>query len=801
MSSDLLTHRRGAELPHRDTPLSRRYLRVLESWIPTGLHYYEDWPVRPDCGHFLGGCHWYGMETAAGAFSFAVAASSPAYDPRRGGCSRDELRRMALRALRYLCFTHDTGPPECVRPATGLGRPENCGTKWGERGLGFFKESQCGRTTEKMALTALLLGDEVDDETWDMLTAIHQDYAARFGDMLPRNGVYRDTQMEENGWTACGLAAACLVLADSPRAADWERTARRWMFATATAPQDVVNRGPFGDEQTVSQLSVPHLTTLPDYMAENHGVVHPSYTASSVNFTGDLALLYALFGADLPPHALHNRQRVYDQLKPTVERHGAAHPVQGMDWPYLPTDPGICLHAAASVILRDPDGAHFERCALTALEQRQRGNGGRMYDPELAAICHGIQDPLVIRESIIAGPASAYLLHRLLGDGPRPTPPRQLERSLRGVTVYPHSGFAFHRHARGQTSFAWRNCIMALPLPLDGLYTVAPASGSFLGAVVVKGRPDSQDLVSVDVDAQEQGFAASLVVDRAQGTVRQEVLLASLPSGDMLSYERFSARTAITVERLEQGFLRLINERFEEVAGSCNGGLALHTPEGSEAFHGYVSAEADSDVVRTYDHPAWVNVDDRLGIAFSGTGQTVYHNRHYFSPWWAVADDLVLSRLEGRLRARADETLSQLSAMVCPGRSHTRMQAARYTRLNTRAHAAGLVARTHLAAAHFGPKRGRVTLSARRRDLTETPVFAGTTLIRAQSVAYPLLMEAGQALLRPALCHLRVDGELEITASDAGRAIATNSGSQRASVSVDGGPEAGLAPGQTMVLR
>ena len=800
MSSDLLTHRRCAELPTRETPLSRRYLRVLESWIPIGLHYYQDWPVRPDCGHFLGGCHWYGMETAAGAFAFAVAASSPAYDPRRGGCSRDELRRMALKALRYLCFTHDTGPADCVRPATGLGRPENCGTKWGERGLGFFKESQCGRTTERMALAALLLGDVVDGETWDMLAAVHEDYATRFGDMLPRNGVYRDTQMEENGWTACGLAAATLVLGNSPRAEDWARTTSRWMFATATAPQDVVNRGVFADGQTVSQLSVPHLTTLPDYMAENHGVVHPSYTASSVNFTGDLALLYALFGVDLPPHALHNRQRVYDQLKPTVERHGAAHPVQGMDWPYLPTDPGVCLHAAASVVLRDPDAAHFERCALTTLEQRQRGNGGRMYDPELAAICHGIQDPLVIRESIIAGPASAYLLHRLLGDGPRPTPPRQLEQSLRGTTVYPHSGFAFHRHARGQTSFAWRNCIMALPLPLDGLYTVAPASGSFLGTIAVKGRPDSQDLVSVDVDDQEQGFAASLVVDRAQGTVRQEVLFASLPSGEALSFERFTARTALTVVRLDQGFLRLINEQFEEMEGTCNGSLCLHTPEGFEVFRGYVSADENSDLVRAYDHPAWVNVDDRLGIAFSGTGQTVYHNRHHFSPWWAVADDLLLSRVEGPYRARADEALGQLSALVCPGRSHGRMHEAHYIQLNTRARAAGLIARRHLAAAHFSPRRARVTLTARRRDLTEIPVFAGTTLIRAQSVAYPLHMEAGQAVLRPALCHLEVKGQLEITASDTGQVIAHNGGKHRSSVSVGGDPAVGVGPGRTAVL-
>ena len=67
------------------------------------------------------------------------------------------------------------------------------------------------------------------EETWDMLAAVHEDYAARFGDMGPRNGVYRDTQMEENGWTSCGLASVSLVLENAPRAADWARNARRWI--------------------------------------------------------------------------------------------------------------------------------------------------------------------------------------------------------------------------------------------------------------------------------------------------------------------------------------------------------------------------------------------------------------------------------------------------------------------------------------------------------------------------------------------------------------------------------------------
>lgn len=119
MSSDILTDRRQAVLRQRETPLSRRYLRVLEQWMPVGLEYFADWPDRPNCGHFLGGCHWYGIEMIAGALTFALAASSTEYDESAGGCSRDELRRIALKGIRYLCFTHDTGPADCVRIRPG----------------------------------------------------------------------------------------------------------------------------------------------------------------------------------------------------------------------------------------------------------------------------------------------------------------------------------------------------------------------------------------------------------------------------------------------------------------------------------------------------------------------------------------------------------------------------------------------------------------------------------------------------------------------------------------------------------
>ena len=786
MTPKILNSKRNAVLLSKENPMSRRYLRILEKWVPTGVRYFEEWPDRPNCGHFLGGVHWYGIETIAGAVTFAAAASSPEYNPKVGGCSRIELKRMALKALRYLCFTHDSGPADCIRPSTGMGKPEICGTKWGERGQGFFRESQCGTTVSGMAIVALLLGKLVDDETWRLLVNVHKDYAERFGTMAPKSGVYTNTQMEENGWTSCGLASVELILRNSPKNATWAHTARRWMFSTATTQQDTKNHGMIDDQHSVQQMTGQIFTTLPDYMAENHGMVHPSYTASAVHFMGYLGVIYGIFGQDAPPHASFNREPIYDQLKLTTDRTGSLHPVQGMDWPYLFTDPGTGTHGAAAVMLGDREAAALERVALKTLEDRQDSNNGRMIDEEVASKAHGPQDPISIRECIVAGPAYSYLLHRILGNGPKPASDRELESSQKGVRSYPHSGFVFHRHRTGQTSFSWRNNIMALPLNKDGIQTVAPASDSFLAKFTIRDRPDSQEEVSIHVDEQNDGFAAALVMDRAQGSVRQEILFAGLPDGISLSSERLSASQNLTVRQVEQGFLRIVNENFSAMKGNCDGQRSIYSPEGSERFKGFISIDPSSDVVRTYDQPGWINVDNRLGLVFSGPGKTVYHNRHFFNPWRAVADDLTLSRIEKPFRVKAGGQIARLDALIAPDRTARKTAELSPGLLNGPKSSVAFLTQGYLVAANFSTRPRQLAFDLNRSKNQEIPVFKGTCSLSSRSVAYGMQLRSGEATLRSAILWLTSEGTLRITGTETGEVLVENAGRKKTIVTILG---------------
>ncbi|MDA0748398.1 MAG: hypothetical protein O2954_17915, partial [bacterium] len=711
-----------AHLPAEENALSRRYLRIIEKWVHVGVEYFQRWPERPNCGHFFGGVHAYGLESFSPAEAFAFASTSSEFDEKAAGVSKDELREMAIQAVRYLCFTHDSGPAECVRPSVGFGREKFLGTKWGERGQGFFRESQCGHAVAGLARICLLLRDWVDDETWMMVARVQEDYAERFGSMEPKSGVYRDTQMEENFWTSHGLSACYLFLSRHEKAAAWEAMTRRWMYSTCSAPQDTKDFGLVGAE-TASDLAFKTFTSLPDYWAENHGMVHPSYTAAGVRALMAVGTQLKMWGRDLPPELFWNRRRIYENLKAMTDGAGYAQAVQGMDWHYLPAAGIDVPHAIASVFFDDPDAAALQLRGLENTERRQEGNGGRFYDREFAEKAHDQIDAMILRELHIRDVGQLYFMHRIFGPGADPAPQRELEARLMGVRTYPHAGFVHHRHARGQTSFSWRNSIMALPLTREGIYTISPCSDSWLGHPVVKNRPDSHRLNMVRVAVYDGGFAAAMTMDRCQESLRQQVLFASLPDGCVLSFERFVAQEDLVIQSLDQGFLQIANENFPLFAPNCCGVRTLYHPEGSTEYEGWFGDAESEDVVDALGRPSWLNIDGRMGIVFSGTGQTVYHNRHFFEVYRVIADDLTLSRQQGDLSLCSGESAGHLAALLIPEQAHVETASASFSTLTGPENSICLAANGFWAMANFDAGYRRCTFSQAR--LEEIPFLPG----------------------------------------------------------------------------
>ena len=783
-----------ARIPEKETEMSRRYLRAIEKWVPIALSCFEDWPARPNCGHFYGGTHWFGIETAAQLNALAALSTSVEFDERATGLSITDLKDIAIKAIRYLCFTHDTGPEDCVRPNGGLGRPDTWSSKWGERGKGFFNESQCGPTIVNMTTAALMLRPDVDDETWEMLAGICLDYLERFGGMTPRTGVYADTQMEENAWTAHGLAASYLFLSQHEKAADWEENAKRWMFSVCATPQDRFDFGDVVAESTASYLTGKTFTTLPDYMAENHGMVHPGYTASGVASVGTLGLLYGMQGRVVPPHAYWNRQKVYNRIKLLSDGTGAPMPTQGMDRLYLGERRNDgdgysagAIHAVAYLLLKDPHAGYFERVALELREKTQEGNKGRLVDPEIISKCHELEDPMEIKESeFISGIARPYLLHRMMGEeAPEPSSEEEVASNLKGVNVFPHSGFIHHRHRRGQTALSWRNSVTALPFTREGVHTIGPSKKSMLADLRVKGQPDSHHVHKLTVNQKNDGFAALLSIDRAQKSVRQRVLFVSLPDGRSVCSERLTALRECTVEHVEQCLLEIINENFPLLGGNCDGTRILYHQRDEEEFAGFPSTDPNDDVAFDLEHPEWLNVDNQMGLIFQGTGKTRYLNRHYFPPheFRGLADDLTLSLREEAFDCNLGDRVAELTSLICPEQDHEETPRSRLIVAGATEDTVCLIVDGYLCAGNFSSERRMCSFEASFNGAI--PIYEGAARVGKHSAEYVYPLDSGEAMYVSEVMSIVTDGNVAVDAIAGGGTYLTNEEDREVHLVVD----------------
>jgi hypothetical protein len=660
-----------------ENELSRRYLDVLTRWVRIPMSLYADWPVRPNCGHFFGGVYWYGMETGFPMLVLAAVASSPEFDSGKAGYSADELRAAALRALRYLLFTHDTGPADCVRPAQGLTPNEAANTKWGERGKGFFRESQCAWTLSSMILTAALLKDMLTDEELSMLGAVAEDYIARFGRMDPKTGVYDNTQMEENGWTAMALAGSLCMLPGIDDEEDlWHRT-RLWMFRTATTPQDAYNTcsprcfcpvpGEAEDwgDKPVSAWCGRTFTTLPDLTVENHGFVHPSYLGSAVTLANMTANIFGVFGRPVPPQLHWRRADIHGLFKRWSDSLGQPHCPQGMDWPYVrPVWPAL-MHSFANCHYGDPEAALLERKCLEMMERLSAAYNGAFVSDEAKTHSRSIVDSMVMWEFYDAVAVHCYLCHRINGAGVKPCAESRVEASINGTCHYPAGGIVLHNHPKGIASFSWRNRTMVLPVTRDGIKLIGPAPNSVLGEYKVVGKGHSENNRNVVIRELPDRVSALLIQDLAGDTVRRKVFFCSLPDGRGISYEVAHALEDVEVEQCMLGYLQVIND------GCFGPGSTrmIYWSGGSESFRGYLSGSAEDD--RTLDLSGdWINIDDRIGFCYAGTGSACYRNKHYHEVFHAVYDELVLGRYPDSRAFKAGEKIAELAVMWLPERDH-----------------------------------------------------------------------------------------------------------------------------------
>ena len=99
----------------REGPISSQLRTIVTKWVSFAIRYFKEWDYKHGCGHFFGGVYNYGVETSATIMATATIASLGSYDEDIIGVPIERLIDMTVQSIRYLCFTHYTGPDDCVR--------------------------------------------------------------------------------------------------------------------------------------------------------------------------------------------------------------------------------------------------------------------------------------------------------------------------------------------------------------------------------------------------------------------------------------------------------------------------------------------------------------------------------------------------------------------------------------------------------------------------------------------------------------------------------------------------------------
>ncbi len=774
------------------------YLEPIYRWLPVADETYQEWPERPNSGHFYGGSYWYGHETAHPALILAVAYRAAQALGHKGEVSADRLLQHAIGAIRYLGFTHDSGPEECVRVEGP--NPRCSGRKWGGVGDPFFNASQTSGGVVAMCLAAWLLWDELDDETKRLAINTAQWYADRWCDEEPKVGTYHNTQTEENGWTAHGIDFATCLLQGHPHAEKWRQGADWWIANICVTPYDCRRNASELQGQAANAWTVG-ANTHPDFTAENHDFVHPNYMSSGVLFAGKMILNHRLAGIEVPEVLYFNRRPLYDALKAMAEKDGALTSLQSQDWWYLTHYGNLAIHATMNVLFDDAHAAYLERaCARRAKQIMDSLPGGHIYteNPDAYRL-NAFQSMRTAERGSMMGYAQSFLLHWLLGDGAEPCTEAEFETCQQGVKLFPHGGLVLRNGANTKASFSWRNRPVVLVQPEGGSWVITPHPSSLSGKYICD--PEwAGGVRKRRYNVQEDGaaFAAITQLERAGGRLLQNIALLVPDDNVAFFFDHTVAAEPVTVSLQRSGEIGVRNESYSELGQLAPGKRTLYT-QGCE--FAAISGISEHDEWFRTDETAWANLDNAIGYIVFGSKGLAYQAKHVYPTYTGMEDFLILSCCEDEHDYQPGDIVSHLAIAINPNQTAeaTQNQLGRVLRTVTGGPVDALLTEQYLALVSAADEPLTCSLQFDAPDWDMLPVPDGCTVTWDGALRCEVAPGKFCADLRRCGLHLASSAHWEATATASGRRYIKLLGDEpvQIEVAVDGEKRTvNLEPGQ-----
>lgn len=245
------------------------------------------------------------------AFGLAVLLSQGVYDAAVSGQSSSVATASVVRYVDGLARTHTA----------------NGGTWGGDPGTydnTQLRAWQSALWAATAAAAAALMWSQFNGTQRSQVQAMIAAEANRFlgyptPSMRDRSGrvIYKgDTKAEEIVWNAFALFVAAAMMPSHSNASSWRGTALDMSIAANAVPSDVTSKRTLNGRRVRTTVTGSNLDL--GGIVENHGYVHPNYSAAA-GMTGLNGVIYAaISGANIPTATLHNLDYVYRGLTDVV---------------------------------------------------------------------------------------------------------------------------------------------------------------------------------------------------------------------------------------------------------------------------------------------------------------------------------------------------------------------------------------------------------------------------------------------------------------------------------------------------
>ena len=500
-----------------------------------------------------------------------------------------KMEDCAIKALRYLTFSHVTGEGECAD-----------GGKWGNNW-------QSSLWTRAAAFAGWILWEDMDRELQVRVARMLEFEANRFIGAEPKNSEFDDTGAEENAWNSQCTSLASNMMPTHPNRDKWDESAKIFMYNSFSVERDLGDET-IGDDGKMIREWVTTVNAHPDYSLENHGRVHIGYLKTTLGILMENALNYEMMGNHVPGALFHNQPQAVEILEKSMAREGAPVFWGSNDWRVVHTQATDILAYAVINLLRDDRAvAYLEDVAIGYIRSIQEKNDG-FFNFRRDIEWSGLAATRLL---------NAWLLHAIRGGGSIPLTEEEYDRLFNNVTYFQYGKTVIHRTSTKFASFSWNSYLLGLSLSKNGQWQNWPRESSYIGIIngSEAGRKGTS-IINISPEIYENSFTVKGKIKRiGEGLdLVQDFSFTSL-SGDITVYIERLTKISGSVTSRETG---LVGHEFELWEPE----RILYTGEGSET----VSVNGDGSV-RMFTN--WLNIGSKIGYVVCRNGPENMMTYHY----------------------------------------------------------------------------------------------------------------------------------------------------------------------------